>query len=212
MNEKEQYWEIRLERVKKALEANGMEALVVAMGEDARRKVLEMIDAGATVGLGGSRTVQEIGLLETLRKGDYALHDQYREGLSREASMDIRKQGTHAEYFISGSNAITDDGKIVNTDGLGNRLAGLCFGPGRVIIVAGRNKIVPDLDAAFDRIKNVAAPMNARRFGVKTPCVQTGRCTDCDSPERICNLTLIIERQRMKGRMIVILVNEDLGF
>jgi L-lactate utilization protein LutB len=212
MNEKEQYWEIRLERVKRALEANGMDALVADTGQAACRKVLEMIGTGASVGLGGSRTVEEIGLLEALRKGDYVLHDQYRQGLGRDESMDTRRRGTHAEFFVSGSNAITDDGRIVNTDGMGNRLAGFCFGPGRVIIVAGRNKIVPDLDAAFYRIRNVAAPMNARRFGVKTPCVKTGKCTDCDSPERICNLTLIIERQRMKGHMTVILVNEDLGF
>ena len=212
MNEKEQYWKTRLGRVKKALESNGMEAFVVGAGEEARRKALAMIQKGASVGLGGSRTVEEIGLLEALRKGDYALLDQYQEGLSLEASMGIRKKGTQADYFVSGSNAITDDGKIVNTDGLGNRLAGFCFGPGTVIIIAGRNKIVPDLDAAFDRIRNVAAPMNARRFGTKTPCVEAGKCTDCSSPERICNLTLIIEKQRMKGRMMVILVNQDLGF
>ena len=212
MNEKEQYWKTRLDRVRRALEANGIEAVVADTGEDAARKALALVPNGATVGLGGSRTVEEIGLLEALRQGDYVLHDQYREDLSREVSMDIRKQGTHAECFVSGSNAITDDGKIVNTDGLGNRLAGFCFGPGTVIIVAGRNKVVQDLDAALDRIRNVAAPINARRFGAKTPCVETGRCTDCDSPERICNLTLIIEKQRTKGRMHVILVNEDLGF
>jgi hypothetical protein len=109
-------------------------------------------------------------------------------------------------------NAITDDGKIVNTDGLGNRLAAFCFGPGKVIVIAGRNKITCDLDAAMERVRNVAAPINARRFGLTTPCVETGKCTDCDSPERICNLTLIIEKQHTKGRMKVILVNEDLGY
>lgn len=212
MSEKEQYWTVRLETVRKALEGNGIESLVVGSAGEASREVLAIIGNGATVGLGGSRTLEEIGLLEALRKGDYTLYDQYREGLGREESMHLRKQGTHADYFVSGSNAITEDGKIVNVDGLGNRLAGFCFGPGTVIIVAGRNKIVPDVDAALKRVRNVAAPMNAMRVGVKTPCVKTGKCTDCDSPERICNLTLIIERQGIKGRMKVILINEDLGF
>jgi hypothetical protein len=212
MSEKEQHWQIRLENVRSALERNGMEALVVASGEEACLKALAMIEVGSSVGLGGSRTVRDIGLLDALRKGDYRLNDQYRKDLSREESMAARTEGTHAEYFVSGSNAITDDGKIVNVDGLGNRLAGFCFGPRRVLIIAGRNKIVSGVEAAFERIRNVAAPVNAIRFGLKTPCVETGKCADCDSPERICNLTLIIEKQRIKGRMTVILVNEDLGF
>jgi L-lactate utilization protein LutB len=212
MNEKDQYWLIRLENVKRALERNGMQATVVATGKEACREALSTIPGGAGVGLGGSKTVKEIGLLGALREGDYRLFDQYREGLSREESTDLRKQGTHADYFVSGSNAITDDGKIVNVDGMGNRLAGFCFGPRRVVIIAGRNKVVTDLDAALARVRNVAAPINARRFGLKTPCAVTGRCTDCDSPERICNLTLIIERQKAEGRIKVILVNEDLGY
>jgi hypothetical protein len=113
---------------------------------------------------------------------------------------------------VAGSNAITEDGKIVNIDGLGNRLAAFCFGPEKVIIVAGRNKIVKDVAAAIERVKNVAAPMNARRFGAATPCAKTDKCSDCDSPERICNLTLIIEKQRQPGRLTVILVNQELGF
>ncbi len=212
MNEKEQYWSIRLRKVVEALEGNGMEAFVTDTRKEALTRALTLIPKGATVGLGGSRTVGEVGLLEALRQGDYTLYDQYRDGLSPEESMRIRKDGTHADCFVSGSNAITYDGKIVNVDGLGNRLAGFCFGPGTVIIVAGRNKIVPDLDAALYRVRNVAAPMNARRFGVKTPCVETAECSDCDLPERICNLTLIIEKSKIEGRMKVILVNEDLGF
>ncbi len=212
MNEKEQYWSIRLSKTAEALERNGIEAFVAGTSEEALARALALIPKGATVGLGGSRTAGEIGLLETLREGDYTLCDQYRDGLSREESMRIRKEGTHADCFVSGSNAITQDGKIINVDGLGNRLAGLCFGPGRVIIIAGRNKIVPDLDAALYRVRNVAAPINAMRFGAKTPCVETAECSDCNSPERICNLTLIIEKSRIEGRMKVILVNEELGF
>jgi hypothetical protein len=95
---------------------------------------------------------------------------------------------------------------------MGNRVAAFAYGPGKVIIVAGRNKIVRDVDAAVDRIKNIAAPMNARRFGANTPCARTGRCSDCASPERICSITMIIEKQRQPGRITVILVNQDLGF
>jgi L-lactate utilization protein LutB len=212
MKEREQYWSIKLRRVGEALKRNGIESFVIETREEALNRALGLIPKGATVGLGGSRTVREVGLLAALRDGDYTLYDQYRDGISREESMRIRKAGTHADCFVSGSNAITRDGKIVNVDGLGNRLAGFCFGPGKVIIVAGRNKIVPDLEAALDRVRNVAAPMNARRFGAKTPCVETAECSDCDSPERICNLTLIIEKSRIEGRMNVLLVNEELGF
>jgi L-lactate utilization protein LutB len=212
MDPQQWYWRIRLEKVAGALTRNGMEAHIVDAAEAAKAKALSLIPEGASVGLGGSRTVTEIGLLEALREGDYVLHDQYRPDLSRADSMEIRKRGTQAEFFVSGSNAITEDGKIVNVDGLGNRLAGLCYGPGRVIILAGRNKIVHDIQAGLERVRNVAAPMNAKRFGLDTPCVKTGRCSDCDSAQRICNLTLIIEKQKTGGRMTVILINEDLGF
>ena len=212
MNEKAGYWAARLECVKQALQQNGIESAVLATGAQAAEAVLAEIPRGASVGLGGSQTVKEIGLLDALRKGDYNVLDQYRAGLGRDEALALRKLGTQADYFVSGSNAITDDGKIVNIDGLGNRLAAFCFGPGRVIIIAGRNKITGDLDAALERVRNVAAPMNAQRFGLTTPCVKTGRCADCSSPERICNLTLIIEKQHTKGRMKVILVNEDLGY
>lgn len=212
MDEKSLYWRSKLKRVKQALAKNGMTALVTETGEEARRKALSLIPKRAGVGVGGSRTVAEIGLLEALRRGDYGLVDQYDPKLSRQASLKARKDGTHAPYFVAGSNAITEDGKIVNIDGLGNRLAAFCFGPEKVIIVAGRNKIVKDVAAAIERVKNVAAPMNARRFGAATPCAKTDKCSDCDSPERICNLTLIIEKQRQPGRLIVILVNQELGF
>ena len=212
MKERDWYWLTRMKRVKRALERNGIKAYVAKTGDEARKKVLSLVRKGATVGLGGSRTSMEIGLLDALRSGGYCLYDQYAPGLNLENSGEVRKKGTHAEYFVSGSNAITNDGKLVNVDGVGNRLAGFCFGPEKVIIVAGRNKIVADVDAAIERIRNVAAPMNAKRFGLDTPCVRSGRCSDCASPQRICNLTLIIERQKTPGRITVILINEDLGF
>ena len=212
MNEQDWHWMTRMKKTQQALKKNGMRAYITRDGKEARKKALSLIAKGATVGLGGSRTVADIGLLGALRRGDFHLFDQYASGQDKIGSMEVRKQGTHAQYFVSSSNAVTEDGKLVNVDGLGNRLAGFCFGPEKVVLVVGRNKIVPDLDAALHRVRNVAAPMNAKRFGLPTPCVKTGRCSDCSSPERICNLTLIIEKQRIKGRIAVILVNEDLGF
>lgn len=212
MTERDWYYLTKLKGVKKALEKNGMEACVVKTGDAARRKALSMIKKGASVGLGGSRTADEIGLLDALRRGDYDLFDQYAPRLSKKDSLEARKKGIGARYFVSGSNAITEDGKIVNVDGMGNRLAGFCFGPEKVILVVGRNKIVRDVESAIERVRNVAAPMNAKRFGLNTPCARTGRCNDCDSPQRICSLTLIIEKQKVAGRISVILINQDLGF
>jgi L-lactate utilization protein LutB len=212
MSERDWYHLTKMRKTKKALEKNGIEAFITKTPAEAKRKALSLIKKGASVGLGGSRTVAEIGLLDVLKRGRYTLFDQYSSSLSKAASMDLRKQGTHADYFVSGSNAVTEDGKLVNVDGVGNRLAGFCYGPGKVIVIAGRNKIVPDVHAAIDRVRNVAAPMNAKRLGLSTPCVKTGRCSDCDSAQRICSLTLIIEKQRIKGRMFVILVDEELGF
>jgi L-lactate utilization protein LutB len=210
--ERDTYYLTRLRHVKKALNKNGMDAYVVKTSGQALRKALSLLRKGATVGIGGSRSAEEIGLLEALRRGPYKMFDQYAAGISERASLEARKQGTHADYFVSGTNAVTEDGKLVNIDGLGNRLAAFCFGPEKVIIVVGRNKIVSDVESAIDRVRNTAAPMNAIRFGLSTPCVKTGRCSDCSSPQRICNLTLIIEKQRTRGRISVILVNEDLGF
>jgi L-lactate utilization protein LutB len=212
MKETDWYWMRKLRTVRGALEKNGIKAYIARTREEARRKAVSLIKKGQAVGLGGSRTIVEIGLLDILRNGDYRLYDQYDPKLSKETALEMRRRGTQADYFVSGSNAVTEDGKIVNTDGLGNRLAGFCFGPDKVIIVVGRNKIVQDVESALNRVRNVAGPMNARRFGLTTPCVRTGKCTDCQSPKRICNLTLIIEKQKVKDRITVILVNEELGF
>jgi L-lactate utilization protein LutB len=212
VDERKSYWQTKIESVKRALERNGITAIAVETASEARERALALVKKGATVGLGGSRTVAEIGLLDALRKADVKLLDQYDPALTKEAAAAARKAGTQAEYFVAGTNAVTEDGKLVNIDGMGNRLAAFAYGPDRVIIIVGRNKIVGDVEAAVRRVKNVAAPMNARRFGAGTPCAKTAECSDCASPERICNLTLIIEKQRVPGRMTVIVVNEELGF
>lgn len=212
MNERDWYWLTKMKTAGKALERNGMKAYVTENRDQALKKALALIKKGSTVGLGGSRTAAEIGLLDALRKGKYRLFDQYGGNLTKAENRELRKKGTHADFFVCGSNAVTEDGKLVNIDGLGNRLAAMCYGPEKVVIVAGRNKIVSDVDAAIDRVKNVAAPMNARRFGLSTPCARTGKCTDCSSPQRICSLTLVVDKQKTRNRVHVILINEELGF
>jgi len=212
VDEKKSYWQAKMETVKRALERNGISVIVAESSAEARERALALVRKGATVGLGGSRTVAEIGLLDALRTGDYKLFDQYDPALTKEAAAAARKAGTQAEYFVAGTNAVTEDGKLVNIDGMGNRLAAFAYGPDKVIIIVGRNKIVPDVESGILRVKNVAAPMNARRFGAATPCASAAECSDCASPQRICNLTLVIEKQRQPGRMTVIIVNEELGF
>jgi hypothetical protein len=212
VNERDWYWRTRLQSVGRALRRNGMKVVFAETGEEARKKALGLIRKRARVGIGGSRTMVEVGLLDALRSGGYDLVDQYAAGLTKEAALAARKEGMRAEYFVAGSNAVTEDGKLVNTDGMGNRLAAMAYGPERVILLVGRNKIVKDVAEGIERIKNIAAPMNARRFGAATPCAKTGLCSDCGSPERICSLTLIIEKQRVRGRITVILINQELGF
>ena len=212
MDERDWYWLTRMKKASKALERNGIRAHISANREEALKRALSLIKKGSTVGLGGSRTAAEIGLLDELRSGKYNLFDQYSGKHNKAERLELRKQGAHAACFVCGSNAVTEDGKLVNIDGVGNRLAAMCYGPDRVIIVAGRNKIVSDVEAAIDRVKNVAAPMNARRLGQDTPCARTGKCADCSSPDRICSLMLIIDKQKFKNRMHVILINEELGF
>jgi hypothetical protein len=206
------YHQARMKTVAASLERRNAAAILMSDGKAATAQTLDMIPEGATVGLGGSLTVQQIGLLQTLRSGRYTLYDQYARGLSPDESLQMRRKGLLADYFVTGTNAVTLDGRLVNLDGSGNRVAALTFGPRKVIVVVGRNKIVGDVDEALTRVWNLAAPLNAVRLHRNTPCTKTARCEDCSSPERICNHLLITERQTTPGRLTVILVDQDLGF
>lgn len=201
-----------LKEVAQNLRKKNFEVLTVANGEDARKKALELIPEGSVVGMGGSMTVQGIGLLDALRSGGYDLCDQYEEGISREENHRRRRRGLTADVFVTGTNAIAKEGALVNIDGMGNRVAALSYGPAKVIVIVGRNKICDTIDAALERVQTYVAPRNAKRFGVDTPCVETGECSDCAAARRICNIYSIIKRQMNPGRLHVILVNEDLGF
>jgi hypothetical protein len=137
--------------------------------------------------------------------------DPFDKSLSSEQTLDARRRSLLVDLFITGTNAVTEDGMLVNLDMIGNRVAALTFGPTNVIVCVGRNKIVADLDAAFSRIKEYAAPANAMRLDKKTPCVKTGTCHDCSSPDRICNHWALTEKSFPKGRIKVILINRDMG-
>lgn len=181
---------------------------------EAVKDICAAIPAGALVGLGGSETITESGLLEALRRLDIRLLDRYREGVSREQVDEMRRQGLLADVFITSSNAITADGRLVNIDGTGNRVAALVFGPKKVIVIAGMNKIAADLDAAVARARNTAAAANSLRVGADTPCAHTGFCQDphCHPPRRICCQLVVTEGGMVPGRIRVVLVGEDLGY
>ena len=140
------------------------------------------------------------------------LIDPYRSDLSPEEGLDLRRQGLSADVMIAGTNAITLDGRLVNLDGMGNRVAAMAFGPKKVILVVGMNKVAADLESAVARVKHYAAPVNNIRYGFKNPCVQTGLCSDCRTPQRICNIWSTIEGQMIKDRIHVKLVGEFLGY
>jgi hypothetical protein len=200
------------EAVQAALRKNQMAAHFAPTPEAARELALSLIPRGASVGLGGSVTLQEIGLIDAVRDGEYHLLDRYKPGLSDEELRDIFRWNFAADVFLTSTNALTAGGELVNKDGRGTRMAAVIYGPERVIVVAGRNKLVKDIAAGLERIETVAAPRNTVRLKVNTPCVQTGRCMDCSSPQRICCHTVISSFQRIPDRIHVILVDADLGY
>ncbi len=180
--------------------------------EQAADVAMSLIREGSSVGLGGSLTVEETGLKSRLKQaeleGKLRLYDQY-SCKDREESLRIRHLGMDADVFVTGTNAITETGELVNVDGYGNRVCAQILGPRQVIILCGTNKIVKDVPGAIERIRKIA-PLNARRLGKKTPCAVTGICSDCDSPDRICNYTTIIHKG--KGKIHIIIVDKALGF
>jgi L-lactate utilization protein LutB len=197
----------------KHLTKRRLEASYATTATRAREEILAMIPAGATVSRGGSMSVVEIGLWEALcNKPGVEVIDPFLPGLDPIVAQERRRQSLLVDFFITGSNAITMDGKLVNLDGLGNRVAGICFGPNKVILVVGLNKVAPDLETAMARVKHHAGPINAIRLGRATPCVETGLCSDCKSPERICYMWSIIEGHMLANRIHVKLVGEDLGY
>lgn len=198
-------------RVAEALRRRSFEAYYVSTAAEAAQKVLELIPAKHSVAWGGSVTVDQLGIKEQLRQRGQTLIDRdvARTAEERQALM---RQGLTCGTFLMSSNAISADGQLVNIDGNGNRVAALCFGPQSVIVVAGMNKVMGDLPSAMARARQVAAPGNAQRFGLSTPCSVTGLCADCSSPDCICCQVVTTRFSRPAGRIKVILVGEELGF
>ncbi len=213
MDEQKKWWaEQSLEQAVKALNKHGMEAFWVATGEEARARVLEMIPEGAGVGIGGSITLRQLGLLAALEERGNPIYQHWKPGLTKDERLQVLHSEMNSDVFLTSANAVTLEGQLVNIDMTGNRVASMIFGPGKVIVVAGVNKLVRDVSEGIWRAKNVATPPNARRLGAKTPCAQLGRCTDCDSPDRLCRAVTIIERRPALTQLTVILVNEELGY
>jgi hypothetical protein len=181
---------------------------------DAQKIVLDILaKTGArSVSWGGSLTVVGTGLYHAVKdRTDLEMIDTLDKQVPAEELLERRRRSLLVDLFITGSNAVTEDGQLVNLDMLGNRVAAITFGPKHVAVVIGRNKIVPSVDEAMFRVKNIAAPANAMRLDKKTPCVKTSYCEECKSPERICNSWTITEKSFPKGRVKVVLVNQDLG-
>ncbi|MCI8631165.1 MAG: lactate utilization protein [Firmicutes bacterium] len=198
--------------VVKALETRGFEAYYCANKEEALEKAVSVIPKDHSVGWGGSMSINEIGLVDRLRRDGYTLIDRDL-GKTPEEKTEIMRKALTADTFIMGTNALTEAGELLNVDGTGNRVAALCFGPKSVVVIAGINKVTRDMDAAVKRVRTIAAPINAARFpGLKTPCAVTGKCGECTGDGCICVDFLITRKSNPKGRIKVILVGEELGF
>ena len=178
--------------------------------EDALAKALELIPEGSVVGWGGALTCQQIGLMDVMRSGSYRAIDRDK-CTTLEERDNAYKDCFRADVFLTGANALSLDGQIVNIDGTGNRLAAICYGPGTILVVAGMNKVEDTLEAAMTRARTVAAPMNKQRFPNQTPCEVSGSCADCKAEGCICNQVLVTRHCRPAGRIKFILVGEDLG-
>lgn len=211
----EAYYAKRLAEVAEALRGNHFDAHVVADVAAAKALVLDRIIPDAaprTVSFGGSMTLVATGLPEALKTlPGVSVLDTMEKLPTPEEAYERRRQALLVDLFLSGTNAVTEDGVLVNLDMIGNRACAIAFGPRKVVVLVGRNKIVPDLGAAIRRVKEYAAPLNAMRLSKKTPCVATSRCEDCGSPERICNVWTITEKSFPRGRVTVICINQDLG-
>ena len=215
------YWKLKLEQCKEKLVANNFEAHTADNSGQAQQIVLSKIipeSKAKTFSYAGSKTVEHLGLLDVIRKNpDLKIVESFGPpAKNRKERMEQCRQALLVDMFITGTNAVTETGILVNLDMWGNRVGAMAYGPRNVVIITGRNKIVPDLESAMSRIKNYSAPVNAISHDMhcprKTPCVATSYCNDCKGEWRICNTWVINEKSFPNGRIKVILINEDLGF
>ncbi len=203
---------LHIEEAVKELQKHGFEARFFETRDEAIRFITNEATDCQTVGVGGSKTVRALGVLELLEAAGKTVYNNWKLKPGSPEELQCRKDQMTADLFLSSANAVTMTGEIVNKEASGNRTNSMTFGPPHVIIIVGRNKIVPDLEAAFERIETVAGPVRAMSMKLKTPCVQTGVCMDCDSPERICRITSILHRKPFFTRISVAILGEDLGY
>lgn len=204
--------ESRVNSTINSLKKNGMNGYLVNSHEELIEKINELTNDGDTVSCGGSMSLFETGVIDYLRSGKYNFLDRYEDGLSKDDLKKLYRNTFSADIYFTSTNAITEKGELYNVDGNGNRVAAMLYGPDKVIIIAGINKIVENIEEAIKRNERVSAPANCKRLNRATPCVKVGHCMDCSSEERICNEYTIIRRQGNKDRIHVIFLNEELGY
>lgn len=200
------------ERMIKNLNRRNMEAFYCPTGKEAVEKVSELIEDGSTVTWGGTMTVRDLGIPDALRdRGTLKVLDRDL-AVDREEQLQIYLKAFTADVYLTSANAISEDGVIVNVDGNGNRVAAISWGPKKVIFVVGLNKVANTTEAALARARSTASPINAQRFDINTPCRVDGMCHNCNSPDSVCSYIHILRNSRNKGRHVVVLVGEDLGY
>lgn len=208
---KEMFYEKKGKKLVENLKKRNFDAYYCQNAETALQKALELIPEGSSVGWGGTKSAQEIGLLDAIRNGNYRAIDRDQFTTPEEKEQAAR-DALFADFFLAGANAMSLDGEMVTIDGTGNRLAAIVYGPKNVLVLVGMNKVCDTLDAAIERARTVASPINMQRFMKNTPCAVTGVCADCKSPECICNQILITRNCRPAKRICYIVVGEELGF
>ncbi len=199
-------------RTIESLNKNNMNGYLVNTNEELIEKIEELVREGATVSCGGSVSLFETGVMDYLRSGRYKFLDRYEEGLSKEEITNIFKESFFADAYFASSNAVTEDGKLYNVDGNGNRVAAMLFGPEKVILIVGVNKIVKNIDEAVMRNREISAPANAKRLNKLTPCTKVGYCVDCKGSDKICREFTVISSQGDKDRIHVIFMNKEIGY
>ena len=208
----EWYIEKQVERTIKNLNSHNMEGYHIKNRKELIEKLEELIEEGSMIGVGDSMTLFETGVIDFIRSGKFNFLDKYEENINRDEKREIYIKNFSADTFLCSTNALTESGELYNIDGNGSRVAPMIYGPKQVIIIAGTNKIVKDIEEAERRVRNYTAPIDAKRLNKDTPCTKLGYCIDCKSPNRICNDFVIIKGQFIKGRIKVVIVGEVLGY
>lgn len=202
----------KVERVIENLEKNNMNGYWIQSREEVIDMIEELVPQGSLVGCGGSMTLFESGVIDYLRCGKYEFLDRYASGLSKEDIKEVYRKSFFSDAYFVSSNALTEKGELYNVDGNGNRVAAMLYGPDKVIVIVGVNKIVKDIEEAIKRNREIAAPANAKRLNLNTPCTKIGYCVECQSEDRICCEYTLIRKQRTKGRIHVLILSDSVGY